>query len=89
MQIILTNAAEAGMPEEMIGHCEQLLAWRIEKLYPDLPNAGDELDVLYSEKDPLMESEEVDDQAYAVYFTVAEVEGNNREDAVVKVDLVF
>lgn len=89
MQIILTNATEAGMPETMIGHCEQLLAWRIEKLFSSLPEAGAELDILYSEKDPLMESEEVDDEAYTIYFTVAEVEGSNREDGVVKVDLVF
>lgn len=89
MQIILTNAEEAGMPETMIGHCEQLLGWRIEKLYPNLPTAGDSIEVLYSEKDPLMEGDEVDDQAYFVYFTIAEVEGSNREDGVVKVDLIF
>lgn len=89
MQIILTNAAEAGMPEPMIGHCIQLLNWRIEKRYPGLPNAGDELEVLYSEKDPLMEGNEVDEQAYLVYFTVAEVEGEDRENGVVKVDLMF
>lgn len=89
MQIILTNAEEAGMPETMISHCEQLLGWRIEKLYPNLPKAGDSIEVLYSEKDPLMESDEVDDQAYFVYFTIAEVEGSNREDGVVKVDLIF
>lgn len=89
MQIILTNAAEAGMPEPMMGHCEQLLTWRIEKLYPGLPNAGDGLEVLYSEKDPLRESDEVDDEAYLIYFTVAEVEGEDRENGIVKVDLVF
>lgn len=89
MEIILTNAEEAGMPEEMIGHCSQLLTWRIEKLYTGLPKAGDELDILYSEKDPLMESEEVDDEAYAIYFTVAEVQGEDRESGVVMIDLIF
>ncbi|MDX2070973.1 MAG: hypothetical protein SFV55_21265 [Haliscomenobacter sp.] len=89
MEIVLTNAEEAGMPEEMIGHCMQLLTWRIEKLYPGLPKAGDDLDILYSEKDPLMESEEVDDEAYAIYFTVAEVQGEDRENGVVMVDLIF
>ena len=89
MEIVLTNAEEAGMPEPMIGHCIQLLTWRIEKLYPGLPNAGDHLEILYSEKDPLMESEEVDDTAYFIYFTVAEVEGEDRANGVVKVDLDF
>ena len=89
MEIVLTNAEEAGMPEPMIGHCIQLLTWRIEKRYPGLPKAGDNLEILYSEKDPLMESEEVDDEAYAIYFTVAEVEGENRENGVVMVELMF
>lgn len=89
MEIVLTNVEEAGMPEPMIGHCIQLLTWRIEKLYPALPNAGDNLEILYSEKDPLMESDEIDDEAYAIYFTVAEVEGEDRENGVVKVDLMF
>ncbi len=89
MEIVLTNAEEAGMPEPMIGHCIQLLTWRIEKLYSGLPNPGDNLEILYSEKDPLMESGEVDDEAYLIYFTVAEVEGEGRDNGVVIVDLVF
>jgi hypothetical protein len=31
----------------------------------------------------------VDDEAYTIYFMVAEVEGENRENGVVMVDLIF
>ncbi|MBW1872694.1 MAG: hypothetical protein JRJ19_11555, partial [Deltaproteobacteria bacterium] len=60
MKIIVTGAEDAGMPEEMIKNSEKLLEWRIK----ELPKIGDEVDVLYSEKDPLMESNELDDEAY-------------------------
>lgn len=92
MKIVLNNAAEAGMPEEMIGHCQQLLQWRIAKLYGNaLPEAGSNIEVLYSEKDPLQESDEVDDSAYLIYFTVSNVvsvDGANMEDMVF-LDLMF
>lgn len=90
MTILIPNATDAGMPEEMIGHCKQLLEWRIEKLYANkMPTAGDSLEVLYSEKDPLMESDEVDDTAYFVYFTIAEVEGDQLSSANITIDLVY
>ncbi|MDX1913857.1 MAG: hypothetical protein SFV22_20335 [Saprospiraceae bacterium] len=89
MEILLINAEEAGMPEPMINHCTQLLSRRIEKLYPGLPKAGDSLEILYSEKDPLMETGELDDQAYLIYFSVAAVDGSDRENGVVKMNLVF
>lgn len=74
MKVILTNAAEAGMPNEMISHCEQLLQWRIAKLHGDgLPEEGADIEILYSEKDPLQQSEEVDDEAYMIYFAVSKV----------------
>ena len=36
-----------------------------------------------------MESGEVDDEAYLIYFTVAEVEGEGRDNGVVMVELMF
>ena len=92
MQIILTNAGEAGMPETMQSHCRQLLEWRIEKKFTSLPKPGDEVTILYSEKDPLMESGEVDDRAYFIHFTVAEATGNfgsEPDDTVIKLDLAY
>jgi hypothetical protein len=90
MTIVLTNAAEAGMPADMIGHCRQLIAWRIEQKFDGLPKPGDDVTILYSEKDPLMETDLVDDRAYMIYFTVSRVEeggSGQREDATVYVDL--
>ena len=75
MEIILTNAGEAGMPEEMMGHCTTLIGQRIEKKFAGKVSAGDDVSVLYSEKDPLGTSGEVDDAAYLIYFTVDKVEG--------------
>lgn len=76
MEIILTNAAEAGMPEDMMGHCRTLIGQRIDKKFAGKVNAGDDVSVLYSEKDPLGTSGEVDDTAYLIYFTVDHVEGD-------------
>jgi hypothetical protein len=90
MTILIPNAMEAGMPEVMIGHCKQLLEWRLEKLYANkMPVAGDGLEVLYSEKDPLMESDEVDDNAYFIYFTISAVEGDQLSSANITIDLVY
>jgi hypothetical protein len=70
MKVEITQAVEAGMPAEMIKNCEQLLAWRIEKKNP---KAGDPIDILYSESDPLMEKEDWGGDSYAIYFTVLEI----------------
>ena len=77
MEIILTHAREAGMPEEMIGHCQTLIQRRIEKHFKGQVEAGADVTILYSEKDPLGTSEQVDDNAYMIYFTVEKVEGEN------------
>ncbi len=80
MEIILTNVAEAGMPESIAGHCRILLERRIQKLFPGaLPGLGADVTILYSEKDPLWERLESDDSAYFVHFSVEEVEGNGAE----------
>jgi hypothetical protein len=89
MKIELTNAAEAGMPETMIGHCRELVARRLRQLFPGLPEPGADFEILYSEKDPLMEKAEPDDEAYFLYFSVASVEGDVPENAVVAVDLMI
>ena len=92
MNIILTNAAEAGMPADMIDHCRQLIARRIAKKFEGLPKPGDDVTILYSEKDPLMETDLVDDRAYMIYFTVSRVEEagtGQREVATVYVDLAI
>lgn len=88
MKIVITNAAEADMPAEMVRHCEQLLLRRI----VDLPAIGDELTVLYSENDPLGESGEIDDSAYFVYFGVSNIETldvANPVNATIFVELVY
>ncbi len=91
MKIVLSNAAEAGMPADMIGHCTQLIAWRIERKFAGLPKPGDDITILYSEKDPLMETDRVDDRAYMIYFSVDRVEitaPGEREGATIYVNLV-
>ena len=90
MKIVMTNAAAAGMPADMIGHCAQRIAWRIAKKFDGLPKPGDDVTILYSEHDPLMETDLVDDRAYLIYFTVSRVEeagSEQREGATVYVDL--
>ena len=64
--------------DEMIRNCEKLLVRRIK----DIPKEGDEIDILYSEKDPLQENDsgEADDEAYTIYFTVVEIEPSNEKD---------
>jgi hypothetical protein len=93
MQIILTNASQAGMSDTMQSHCRQLLEWRIRKKFTALPRPGDDVTILYSEKDPLMEKDEVDDRAYFIHFTVAKVEGSNNDpdagDVVIYLDLLY
>ncbi len=76
MEIIHTNAREMGMPEEMISHCSILIARRIERKYNGKVEAGTDVSILYSDKDPLGTSGEVDDSAYEVYFTVDKVDGD-------------
>jgi hypothetical protein len=76
MKIIINGADDAGMPEEMIKNCEKLVEWRIE----ELPKVGDDVDILYSEKDPLQESDELDDEAYAIYFSVSKIEPVGEKD---------
>jgi len=76
MKVIVDGADDAGMPEEMIKNCEKLVERQIE----ELPKLGDDIDILYSEKDPLQESDEVDDQAYATYFSVAAIEPPGEND---------
>jgi hypothetical protein len=76
MEIIMMNAREAGMPEEMISHCQTLIGRRIEKKFNGKVDAGADVTILYSEKDPLGTSDQVDDHAYDIYFTVEKVEGD-------------
>lgn len=56
------------MPEEMAANCRILLERRIEKTVNGLPEPGAEVTILYSDKDPLMQSEEVDDQSGLFYL---------------------
>jgi hypothetical protein len=76
MKVIVDGADDAGMPDDMIKNCEKLVEWRIK----ELPKVGDDVDILYSEKDPLMENDEVDDEAYAIYFSVAAIEPPGEKD---------
>ncbi|OWY23394.1 hypothetical protein C7N43_03300 [Sphingobacteriales bacterium UPWRP_1] len=93
MKIVITNAEEADMPQEMADNCCQLIAWRIQKLYFLLPNIGDEITILYSEKDPLQTTDLVDDNAYFIDFEVMSVESvagqTNTDNATVYVELAF
>lgn len=75
MEIVLTNALEMGMPEEMANHCRTLIQRRVMEKFDGKVKPGDDVTILYSEKDPLGESEEVDDTAYMIYFTVEAVTG--------------
>ncbi len=76
MEIILTNVEEAGMPTDMAENCKELISRRIQKEFGGLPTAGAEVTILYSDKDPLGNSKEVDDTAYFIYFTVESVEAH-------------
>ncbi|HRK29388.1 MAG TPA: hypothetical protein PK239_19075 [Chitinophagales bacterium] len=95
MQIILTNAEEAGMPPQMIEHCKQLLSWRIQNIYDFLPQDGEGIEILYSEKDPLQETEVYlnDEQAYVIYFDIDKVvidpNETDREKAQIYISLVY
>lgn len=93
MKIVITNFEEAGMPQSVADHCQILLERRIQKEFPDgLPEEGSEVTILYSEKDPLGESQEPDDQAYFIYFVVDRIltpEENNSEFATVELSLIF
>lgn len=93
MNITLLNTEDAGMPETTAGHCRILLERRIRKLYPEaLPEPGEEIAILYSEADPLWEREEVDDNAYDIYFTVESAEipdGAGREAAEIQLALLY
>lgn len=76
MKILIRGAEEAGIQDEMIKNCKTLIERRINKI----PEAGEEIEILYSEKDPLMKEEEIDDEAYMIYFTVTEIEPLNESD---------
>ena len=93
MNIIITNFEEAGMPQEMAENCCKLIAWRIEKTYESLPAEGDDVTILYSEIDPLQETDVVDDNAYFIYFGVVKVEtasdDTDPDNATVYVELAF
>lgn len=93
MTINLINVEEAGMPEAMASHCKILLERRIKKEFPDaLPEPGAEVTILYSEKDPLWETLESDDNAYFVYFVVENVEagqGDDNNQAVLDLALMY
>jgi hypothetical protein len=88
MKIILTNALDAGMPEPMMDHCRILLERRIKKTFSEIPGPGDEVTILYSDKDPLGQSNEVDDEAYLIYFVVETMEGADLESATLSLSLV-
>ena len=88
MKVELTNATELGMPEDMIGHCKQLLERRIRKIMTTVPATGTEMEILYSDKDPLGTSDEVDDQAYFIYFTIESAMGDTLDNAVITAQLV-
>lgn len=89
MNIILTNGLEAGMPEVMIDNCRVLLERRIKKTFAEMPEPGTEVTILYSDQDPLGQSDVVDDTAYFIYFVVETAEGKDLESATVSVSLVF
>jgi hypothetical protein len=80
MEIILTNAEEAGMPADMAENCRELISRRIQKEFGGLPSAGAEVTILYSEKDPMGKTKEIDDTAYFIYFTVESVEAHHGGD---------
>ncbi|HLP11033.1 MAG TPA: hypothetical protein VK177_03815 [Flavobacteriales bacterium] len=89
MKVIITNAQEAGMPQSMISNCEILLARRFRKLGTVKPK----IDILYSEKDPLMASEPWGEDAYGIYFKTGKIspEGEQNPDKVenLEVELVL
>jgi hypothetical protein len=80
MEIFLTNAEEAGMPADMAENCRELISRRIQKEFGGLPSAGAEVTILYSEKDPMGKTKEIDDAAYFIYFTVESVEAHHGGD---------
>lgn len=88
MKIEIANAVELGMPEDMMANCKQLLEWRIQKIMTTIPEPGTNLEVLYSEKDPLGDSDVVDDEAYFVYFTIEAASGSSLENAEITAALV-
>lgn len=90
MKVIITNAEEAEMPSDIKANCEQLLARRIANVYDFLPEAGDEIEILYSEKDPLGDTE--DEEAYFIYFDIVTVkipDDKNRDKATIMVEVMF
>ena len=87
MNIILTNALDAGMPKPMIDNCIILLERRIKNTFTEMPGPGAEVTILYSENDPLGQPKEGDDEAYFVYFVVETAEGANMESGTVSLML--
>ncbi len=78
MEVIIKNAEEAELPLEMIENLKKLLQLRIE----ELPKEGTEIDILYSEKDPLMDKGlwDTDNEAYNIYFSIIHVVPSNEEN---------
>jgi hypothetical protein len=90
MEIIITETEESGMPEEMINNMTKLLQQR----FKEIPKIGEEIDILYSEKDPLMDKGlwDKDDEAYMVYFSVVGIDPLNEGDLdkiTITVELIF
>jgi hypothetical protein len=89
MNIVITKAEAMGMPLEMIANCKQLLERRVRKTMQAVPEAGAELTILYSDKDPLGTSGVVDDESYMIYFVVEEANGDSLENATITAGLVM
>lgn len=88
MKTQINNAEDAEMPLNIVKNCEELLKRQIK----ELPEIGSEFQVLYSEKDPLGEKDEVDDESYFIYFVVAEISPKgerNLDRTTIGFDLVF
>ena len=85
MKIKVLNAEEAGMPADMIANCEQLLQRRITKKHTNI-QSGDNVEILYSESDPLMTKENWGEDAYAIYYTVVDINPKGESD-VEKLDI--
>ena len=78
MKLIIAGSEESGMPEGMSNNLERLL----EQRFVEIPEVDEEIVVLYSEKDPLMDKGlwDNDDEAYTIEFTVISVEPTNEQD---------
>lgn len=88
MKIRINNSDAAEMPVDVVKNCEQLLARQMKTI----PKIGAPYEVLYSEKDPLGKSDEIDDEAFFIYFTVTEILPQGETDVeklTIGFDLIF